>query len=206
MPPKTEAASLGERMPHKPTVQRAMDLARHFRAAPGSDYDVAYKELETFLYGALASSVSPDPQTTDKKSLTVWFGSMPESNGKRNWTVMLRRKDAGGLLGSIASGVCFYRSEYHGRASYEADRLRYLIGELDKAPDILAYDSESQDATQPVGARLPLTDWPMRGVRVDGDTVIISVKGGNDVARWLCGELVAQMNAAHGIKALKEPT
>jgi hypothetical protein len=35
--------------------------------------------------------------------------------------------------------------------------------------------------------------WPIRGVRVDGDTVILSVNGGNDAARWLCGELVAMI-------------
>lgn len=34
-------------------------------------------------------------------------------------------------------------------------------------------------------------EWPIRGVRVDGDMVIISVKGGNDAARWLCGALLA---------------
>jgi len=76
--------------------------------------------------------------------LTVWFGSMPESNGKMNWAVLLRRKDHGGLFGSIASGICFARSEYYGRALYEADRLRYLIGETDKFPHILDYDSESK--------------------------------------------------------------
>lgn len=32
--------------------------------------------------------------------------------------------------------------------------------------------------------------WPIRGVRVDGDKVIITVRGGNDTARWLCGELL----------------
>jgi len=34
----------------------------------------------------------------------------------------------------------------------------------------------------------------MRGVRVEGDTVVISVKGGNDAARELCGELIKEMN------------
>lgn len=34
----------------------------------------------------------------------------------------------------------------------------------------------------------------MRGVRVDGDTVVISVKGGNDAARELCGALIEEMN------------
>lgn len=34
-------------------------------------------------------------------------------------------------------------------------------------------------------------DWPIKGVRVDGDTVIVKVRGGNEAARWLCGELIA---------------
>ena len=32
--------------------------------------------------------------------------------------------------------------------------------------------------------------WPIRGVRVDGDTVVVSVKGGNQAARWLCGAII----------------
>jgi hypothetical protein len=34
----------------------------------------------------------------------------------------------------------------------------------------------------------------VRGVRVDGDTVIVSVKGGNEAARQLCAELVAMID------------
>lgn len=34
----------------------------------------------------------------------------------------------------------------------------------------------------------------MRGVRVEGDTVVISVKGGNDAAKELCGALIEEMN------------
>ena len=34
----------------------------------------------------------------------------------------------------------------------------------------------------------------MRGVRVEGDTLVITVKGGNDVARELCGALIEEMN------------
>jgi len=34
----------------------------------------------------------------------------------------------------------------------------------------------------------------MRGVRVEGDTVVITVKGGNDEARCLCGELISEMD------------
>lgn len=86
--------------------------------------------------------------------LTVWFDQMPESNGKRNWTVMLRRKDSEGLLGGIAYGVCFERTEYYDRARYAADRLRFLIGELDKEPDVLNYDPtilQSGEAAHGIG-------------------------------------------------------
>lgn len=37
----------------------------------------------------------------------------------------------------------------------------------------------------------------IKGIRVDDDTVIIKVKGGNDAARWLCGELFAMLSSAH---------
>jgi hypothetical protein len=45
---------------------------------------------------------------------------------------------------------------------------------------------------------LPVTErkWVglIRGVRVEGDTVVISVKGGNDAARELCGSLIEEKN------------
>ena len=34
----------------------------------------------------------------------------------------------------------------------------------------------------------------IRGVRVEGDTVVITVKNGNDAARELCGALIEEMN------------
>lgn len=42
----------------------------------------------------------------------------------------------------------------------------------------------------------PKRPWSnlIRGVRVEGDTVVISVKGGNDAARELCGALIEEMN------------
>jgi hypothetical protein len=41
----------------------------------------------------------------------------------------------------------------------------------------------------------PKREWVglMRGVRVAGDMVIISAKGGNDAARELCGALIKEM-------------
>lgn len=40
--------------------------------------------------------------------------------------------------------------------------------------------------------------WPVRGVRVDGDKVIIMAKGGNDAARWLCGEILSMATDIKG--------
>ena len=71
--------------------------------------------------------------------LAVWCGAMPESNGKSNYTARLHRKGE-----SLLSGVTITldRSEYPDRVRYEADRVRYLIGELPTEPDILAYDPD----------------------------------------------------------------
>lgn len=79
-----------------------------------------------------------------RPELTVWFGSMPESNGKRNWTVMLCRKGQG-LLGDIARGFCISRSEYYDRERYEADCLRFLVGERAEYPDILEYPGDTKE-------------------------------------------------------------
>jgi hypothetical protein len=42
----------------------------------------------------------------------------------------------------------------------------------------------------------PVREWValMRGVRVDGNTVVVSVRGGNDAARELCGALIKEIN------------
>ena len=73
-------------------------------------------------------------QTDDGKKLQVWYGSMPESNGKANWTAILHRGDV------FEVSHTFARSEYKDRVRYEADCVRYLIGEIDKKPYILDYD------------------------------------------------------------------
>ena len=56
--------------------------------------------------------------------------------------------------------------------------------------DKMVYVSRQYDfeATPRTWAKL------IRGVRVEGDTVVISVKGGNDAARELCGALIEEMN------------
>lgn len=80
--------------------------------------------------------------------LTVWYGSMPESNGKENWTAILHRKG-----GSKADGITLDRSEYPGRVLYTADRARYLTGEKEDRPYILNYDADKRsDYVYPISA------------------------------------------------------
>lgn len=77
----------------------------------------------------------------NRPELAVWYGSMPESNGKTNWTAILYRK-GGETLSCLAEGITIDRSEYPERVRYEADKMRHLIGEIDEEPWILDYDSE----------------------------------------------------------------
>jgi hypothetical protein len=67
--------------------------------------------------------------------LSVWYGKMPESNGRNNWTALLYSAD---------KEECFTidRSEYPHRVRYEADRMRHIIGETTTRPDILDYDAD----------------------------------------------------------------
>jgi hypothetical protein len=67
--------------------------------------------------------------------LAVWFGSMPESNGKANWTAIL-------YADIFSEGFTLERSEYKDRVRYAADRVQFLLGALEKEPFILDYDSE----------------------------------------------------------------
>lgn len=107
--------------------------------------------------------------------LTVWYGPMPESNGKTNWTAILHR-------GDISQGFTIDRSEYPDRVRYEADRVRWLIGETDKEPWILDYDADKRsdyvprDATPSADARarvakgLESCDWS--GVPIGNKAII----------------------------------
>ncbi len=82
-----------------------------------------------------------------KPHLTVWYGSMPETNGKTNWTAMLHRKGQ-----HPWEGITIDCSEYPGRVRYEADRMRHLIGDLADEPDILAYDADAHSGYVPPAA------------------------------------------------------
>ena len=92
--------------------------------------------------------------TPAKPALSVWFGAMPESNGKANWTAIMHR-------GDLCEGFTIERSERHDRVRYEADRVRFLIGELAEEPDILAYDEKMfspEGWVHPCGAPAPLNE------------------------------------------------
>jgi hypothetical protein len=114
---------------------------RTFTGHDAWDFKVFDKTLKhgAKLYAApQAPSALVDALTTgavEGTKLAVWYGSMPESNGKSNWTAILHN-------GDIASGITLDRSEYPDRVRYEADRARWLIGELPDEPFILDYDAD----------------------------------------------------------------
>ncbi|QWE95367.1 hypothetical protein [Cupriavidus sp. EM10] len=76
-----------------------------------------------------------------ESKLRVFYGPMPESNGKHNYTAILYRDNGNDVL-DLADGITIERSEFPDRVRYEADRLRYLLGELADRPDILDYDAD----------------------------------------------------------------
>lgn len=67
--------------------------------------------------------------------LKVWYGSLPESNGKYNWTAILHRSNE-----SFMNGITIDVSEFSDRVLYEADRMRFMIDEISVEPDIMDYD------------------------------------------------------------------
>ena len=89
-----------------------------------------------------------------RPELTVWYGSMPESNGKANWTAILHRKGEGRCI----DGFTIDRSEYPGRVLYAADRVRYLIGEKSERPSILNYDADAHSGYVKPGNSPVITD------------------------------------------------
>lgn len=66
-------------------------------------------------------------------NLTVWYGKMPESCGRTNWTAILRGN---------GEDYTIDRSEYPDRVRYAADCVRNIIGDLPKKPFILDYDGD----------------------------------------------------------------
>ncbi|WP_436918171.1 DUF551 domain-containing protein [Enterobacter hormaechei] len=104
-----------------------------YRLQPISEYDAMCAAM---LQGA-----------DGKPELTVWYGAMPETNGKTNWTAILHRKGEGRCM----NGFTIDRSEYPGRVLYAADRVRYLIGEKSERPSILDYDADAHSGYMKTG-------------------------------------------------------
>ena len=118
------------------------------------DMDKLLSELKNSSPGEIV----PVPRPT----LTVWYGAMPETNGKTNWTAILHRKGE-----CLSTGITIDRSEYPDRVRYGADRMRHLIGELAGEPDILAYDADAHSGyvahQQQSSTAVPeCSDEPMR--------------------------------------------
>lgn len=87
-----------------------------------------------YVVAAGAPAETPKPVYPE---LEVWCGPMPESNGKANFTAILRRKGADFF---DEAPFTIARSEYPDRVRYEADCVRHIIGELAERPFILDYD------------------------------------------------------------------
>ena len=65
------------------------------------------------------------------------------------------------------------------------------VTELEKGKEPVAWNLKDVTDAYKLGAKSQQRTWVglMRGVRVEGDTVIISVHYGNDAARQVCGAL-----------------
>lgn len=127
----------------------------------GKEYDHLSVQLAFASWQARAAQSAPVPPSVQPQ-LTVWYGSMPESNGKLNFTAILNRKDAVGLI--KFDGLTIARSEYPNRVLYEADCVRHLIGELAERPDILDYDTDKRsDYVPPPSVQVPdIVPWHTR--------------------------------------------
>lgn len=100
---------------------------------------LAHSALKQLIETQAEPIAVPEGGANAQPELTVWYGPMPESNGKSNFTAVLMRK-GGSIFDCNEHTIA--RSEYPDRVRYEADRVRYLIGELKKRPSILDYDSD----------------------------------------------------------------
>lgn len=121
---------------------------------PKTEIEMAVGKYERVLAAAPAQ---PAAQAGQRPELTVWEGAMPESNGKSNFTAVLMRKGAH-LFDGISGGMTISRSEYPDRVRYEADCVRWLIGELKEEPCIVDYDAEKHSgyvaSTQPAAQEI----------------------------------------------------
>ena len=109
---------------------------------PSYDISALGKEAVSLLRSILAAAPHPISGQQKAERLSVWEGSIPESNGKTNYTAILHK-------GDISEGMTIASSEYPDRVRYEADEVRWLIGERDERPDILDYDADKHSGYTP---------------------------------------------------------
>ena len=76
---------------------------------------------------------------------------------------------------------------YQDKSTHEVRFQKHMRGFVDHGA---TYETPLYTAPQPQREWVGL----IRGVRVDGDTVVITVKGGNEAARQLCAELLKEKN------------
>ena len=108
-----------------------------------------------------------------------------------------------------ALNMCFEYIETNAHGSKFIRFIKEALAQPEQEPVAWMNDSTPSgifarhiDGARNFGCTIPLYTTPpqrtwvglMRGVRVEGDTVVISVKGGNDAARELCGALIEEMN------------
>lgn len=138
-------------------------------------HNAAYAQDVLLAVDALNANAS-------QPELTVWYGAMPESNGKSNWTAMLHRKGESKSLNYMTID----RSEYPERVRYAADRVRFLIGEISERPSILDYDADKHSGyVSPATAPQPVK---LQGGSLKSDGII-----------WYKAETVAKLMRAAGL-------
>ena len=128
------------------------------------DFDSSFEHGKAVGWNAYRAAMLQG--ANGKPELTVWYGAMPESNGKANWTAILHRKGEGRCM----NGFTIDRSEYPGRVLYAADRVRYLIGEKSERPSILDYDADAHSGYMKTGNSPVIPDgWVACSERMPDD-------------------------------------
>lgn len=204
-------------------IENAMDSPRLSRGRLENALAACKDRLGGYAID-LRCSAAPHPVSGEQKAerLSVWEGSMPESNGKTNYTAILHK-------GDISEGMTIASSEYPDRVRYKADEVRWLIGERDERPDILDYDADKhsgytpppKQAAQDVAGLVEALDkivgcfpfglnrhvFSINGgqpLQADGDTEFLSYKKVNAVA-GLIRQLASDALAAHRAKQGEQP-
>lgn len=120
-------------------------------------------------------------------ALSVWYGKMPESCGRNNWTALLYNADK-------SENFTIDRSEYPHRVRYEADRMRHIIGELAEAPYILDYDPNERTMCHLCGGSGEKDGKPCHGLKFDGTAHI--APQGQDSVNGAQGEVQKALKSA----------